>query len=428
MFLMHVMTLTQKNRLRLRESDLKLLQQISYHNAKLYNVGLYSVRQHFFQTGEFLTYSKNYHLCKSNENYSLLLTDNAQQTLKLVERDMHSFFGSLRAKQKNSQSHVVKLPRYKKNTSPILIQGRSARIRDGYVLVGFSNAFKATYAPIKKELRFKLPKNVEVTQLQELRILPLFGGQEFEIEFVYHKQLTPPSLDSTRHLSLDLGLDNILTSFNSSDGSSFVVDGKYIKSINHRYNKERARLQSLKDQQGYRFETRRMFRLSQKRKHRLNDYFNRVAKWVVDYCVKHNLGTLVLGSFSEIKQNIQLGRVNNQNFVQIPYQMLIRKLRSQCEQKGVTFFEQEESYTSKCSFLDVELVCRHDQYQGRRIHRGLFKTKSGILVNADKNGAANILRKFLTSNQRLNELCFERLAKGFVNNPVRVKSLQSSSL
>ncbi|MGK0289039.1 MAG: putative transposase [bacterium] len=202
---MKIILLTQKNRLKPNSTELDIIQKLAYHSARLYNVGLYSVRQFFFANDSYLNYSKNYHCCKDNENYKLLLSDSAQQTLRVVEQDMKSFLALLRMKKAGKYSEKIHLPRYKKKEgyTTILVQGRSARIRNGFVHVGLSKGFKEEYKTSVKELVFKLPKNLVklgITDLQELRILPHFGGKEFSIEFVYKKEIT----------SLDLNKSNFL--------------------------------------------------------------------------------------------------------------------------------------------------------------------------------------------------------------------------
>lgn len=222
---------------------------------------------------------------------------------------------------------------------------------------------------------------------------------------------------------MDLGLNNLATCFDSTSGASFILDGRYLKAVNQWYNKQKAKLQSILDHQtqypGQ--QSHRLMRLSRRREWRINDSFNRVAKYITDYCVSQGIGTLVVGNFLDSKQEINLGKKTNQNFVSIPYGKLLRKLKSKCGQLGIAFDETEESYTSKCSFLDGEAVQKQDQYAGKRIRRGLFRTAQGWLVNADVNGAANILAKFLASTDRLAELIRERVVQGFVTNPARVK-------
>ena len=302
---MKAILLTQKNRLKLKPKEFEVVKQLSYYSARLYNVGLYSVRQYYFNNNTYLPYAKNYHECKTNENYKLLLSDTSQQILRIVDRNFKSFFALLKLKAKGKYSEKVKSPHYKKQDElmNITIQGRSARIRDGYVIIGLSKAFKEKHNPSFKELKFKLPKNIKTDKLQEVRIIPVFGGLEFDIEFVYKKEIKPISVDKDKYLSIDMGLDNFATCFDSNDGSSFIIDGRYIKSLNRHYNKQKAYYQSILDRQNIK-QSKRMIRLSRKRYNKINNYFNLAVKKITDYCIKHNIGNIVIGDFSDIKRNI----------------------------------------------------------------------------------------------------------------------------
>ena len=418
---MKTIILTQKNRLKLSSKKLEIVKQLSYYSARLYNVGLYSVKQYYFNNNAYLNYAKNYHECKANENYKLLLSDTSQQILRIVDRNFKSFFGLLKLKTQGKYTEKVRIPHYKKQDElmNITIQGRSARIRKGYVIIGLSKAFKAKHNPPFNELKFKLPKNITVDKLQEVRILPIFNGLEFDIEFVYKKEFEPISVDKNNYLSIDMGLDNFATCFNSNDGSSFIIDGRYIKSINRHYNKQKAYYQSILDRQNIKV-SKKMLNLSHKRYNKINNYFNLAVKYITDYAISKNIGSIVIGDFSDIKQNINTGKKNNQNFVNIPYGIFKRKLQSKCEQLGINYHLQDESYTSKCSFLDNEPVKKHDTYKGKRVKRGLFRTSQGYLINADVNGSANILVKFLASNsQHLPKVVAKRY--GCVNHPPRLK-------
>ena len=414
---MKTIILTQKNRLKLSSKKLEIVKQLSYYSARLYNVGLYSVRQYYFNNNEYLNYAKNYHECKTNENYKLLLSDTSQQILRIVDRNFKSFFGLLKLKAQGKYTEKVKIPHYKKQDElmNITIQGRSARIRKGYVIIGLSKAFKVKHNPPFNELKFKLPKNITVDKLQEVRILPIFNGLEFDIEFVYKKEFEPISVDKNNYLSIDMGLDNFATCFNSNDGSSFIIDGRYIKSLNRHYNRQKAYYQSILDRQNIKV-SKKMLNLSHKRYNKINNYFNLAVKYITDYAISKNIGSIVIGDFSDIKQNINTGKKNNQNFVNIPYGIFKRKLQSKCEQLGINYHLQDESYTSKCSYLDNEPVKKHDTYKGKRVKRGLFRTSQGYLINADVNGSANILVKFLTSNSQPTAKRY-----GCVNHPPRLK-------
>jgi IS605 OrfB family transposase len=418
---MKTMILTQKNRLKLSSTKHEIVKQLSYYSARLYNVGLYSVRQYYFNNNSYLNYAKNYHQCKDNENYKLLLSDTSQQILRIVDRNFKSFFGLLKLKSQGKYTEKIRIPSYKKQDElmNIAIQGRSARIRKGYVIIGLSKAFREKHNPPFKELKFKLPKNITVDTLQEVRILPVYNGMEFDIEFVYKKDYEPVSVDKDKYLSIDMGLDNFATCFDSNDGSSFIIDGRYIKSINRHYNKQKAYYQSILDRQNIKV-SKKMLSLSRKRYNKINNYFNLAVKYITDYAISKNIGSVVIGDFSDIKQNVNIGKKNNQNFVSIPHGIFKRKLQSKCEQLGIDYHLQEESYTSKCSFLDNETVKKHDTYKGKRVKRGLFRTSQGYLINADTNGSANILVKFLTSNgQHQHPVVANRY--GCVNHPKRLR-------
>jgi len=328
---MKTMILTQKNRLKLSSKKLEIVKQLSYYSARLYNVGLYSVRQYYFNNNAYLPYAKNYHECKMNENYKLLLSDTSQQILRIVDRNFKSFFGLLKLKAQGKYTEKVRIPHYKKQDElmNLTIQGRSARIRKGYVIIGLSKAFREKHNPPFKELKFKLPKNITVDRLQEVRILPVMNGMEFDIEFVYKKEFEPVSVDKDKYLSIDMGLDNFATCFDSNDGSSFIIDGRYIKSINHHYNKQKAYYQSILDRQNIKV-SKKMLNLSRKRYNKINNYFNLAVKHITDYAISKNIGSIVIGDFSDIKQNINIGKKNNQNFVSIPYGIFKRKLQSKC--------------------------------------------------------------------------------------------------
>ena len=315
------MMLTQKNRLRLGDEEQLVLNRLAYHCARLYNVGLYSVRQHFFEHKKFLGYAKNYHECKANENYGLLLSDTAQPILRLVDRNFKSFFGLLKKKKQGSYDAKVNVPKYKgkEECFLILVAGRSVRVKDGKVEIGLSKAFRERYKPSISKLVLSLPKNINTKTLQEVRILPKRDGKEFDIEYVYKKEIEPKKLNPEKHVSVDFGLNNFAACFSSIDGSSFLIDGRHIKAINRRYNKELSRLQSVKDKQRLSHTSRKMHNLTKNRHDKINDYFNRTAKFLGDYCVKNDVG-----------------KKNNQNFVQIPYGKFVQKLSSKCEQLGIT--------------------------------------------------------------------------------------------
>ena len=362
------------------EVDLNILSHLCYHSARLYNVGLYSVRQHYFNTNSYLSYYANYHACKTNENYTILLSDTSQQILRLVDRDMQSFFKLLTLKKAGKYSASVKLPKYKKpeSLSTYVVQGRSCRIqKDGKVAIGLTKEFRKLYGIEDRRILFTIPKNIQnVSEFKEIRIIPQFDGKQFSIEFTYEI-------------------------FSNGDAQQFIVDGRRLKNINHYYNKKAAMLKSTyaKNKNISSSNTKRMIRLMNGRYNRINDYFNRVVKILVNKCLDNGVTTLVIGYNKGQKQGISIGKVNNQNVVMIPFYKLRQKLQYQCELHGISYCPQEESYTSKASCLDDDVIPVYGEavtmpFSGKRIHRGLYIASDGTVLNADINGSVNILKKY----------------------------------
>ena len=228
------------------------------------------------------------------------------------------------------------------------------------------------------------------------------------------------SVDPDKAISIDLGVDNLCACVDT-DGHQFLIDGKRIKSINRWYNKRNAQLQSAKDKQGIKSFTHKQSRLYRWRNNCVRDYLNKAARLIINHCIKHQIGKLVVGYNPGIKQEINIGRSNNQNFVQIPFWQLRQKLKTLCFRYGIEYVEQEESYTSKASFYDRDEIPLYNadnpskhKFSGRRIKRGLYRTKDKHLCNSDINGSANILVK---SRHRLD---FQRVSSGFLANPLKI--------
>ena len=213
---------------------------------------------------------------------------------------------------------------------------------------------------------------------------------------------------------MDLGVDNLCACIDTN-GHQFLIDGKRLKSINQWYNKRNAELQSAKDKQGIKSFTNKQARLYQWRNNCIRDYLNKAAKKILDHCLEHQIGKLIVGYNPGIKQEINTFRSNNQNFVQIPFWQLRRKLKALCARSGIEYLEQEESYTSKASFYDRDEIPVYNadnptkhKFSGRRVKRGLYRTKDKHYCSADINGSANILAKCM------HRLSWERVSSGFL--------------
>ncbi len=424
---------TQKNQLRrLSKQEFDALSALCRLSKNLFNVALYECRQYFFQERKRLTYESNYHICKSNENYRLLNTDIAQQTMKVVDRTMKSFLGLLKAISIGKCDQRPQLPNYlpKQGYFPLIIPRLKLR-DDGTFAVPMSQQFKRENG----EIRITLPERLKDKKIKEVRIHPKYSARWFEIEYIYEDEEVEASVDPNKAIAIDLGVDNLAACIDT-DGHQFLIDGKRLKSINQWYNKQNGYLQSKKDRatprrrktqgnapdkQGIKSFTHKQARLYQWRNNCVRDYLNKSARLIINHCIEHQIGKLIVGYNPGIKQEINLGKSNNQNFVQIPFWQLRRKLEALCFRYGIEYQEQEESYSSKASFYDRDKIPVYNadnpsqhKFSGRRIKRGLYRTKDKHLVSADINGSANILVK---SKHRLN---FERVSSGFLANPLRI--------
>lgn len=258
---------------------------------------------------------------------------------------------------------------------------------------------------------------------KEIRIYPKYNARTFDVTYIYESNDTPAQVKPNQMMGIDLGMDNLAACVTTKQ-ASFVIDGKRLKSVNQWFNKRNSQLQSEKDKQGIKKFTNQQSRITDRRNRRVRDYLNKAARYIVNHCIDNGIGKVVVGYNPGMKQNSHMGTRNNQNFVQIPIFTLRLKLKSLCERYGIVLVEQEESYTSKSSFVDGDPIPVYNadnpvefKGSGKRIKRGLYRTKKGWLINADINGAANILRKHFESSQ--NELRFG-LGRGCLAQPLRV--------
>lgn len=407
---------TQKNKLRISKKEYVVLRKLCSYSKNLYNEALYEVRQHFFRTGKFLRYNKLYHRLKGSENYRMLLTGCSQEVLKCVVTAMESFFAGLRSRDP-AGGRKIGLPRYLRKDGFFILPHnyRAFRVDGGMLKVGFSKMFRASYNPGFRTLVIPLPKTIRhlhSTHFKQVRIVPRYGCKFFEIEFVIGVQ-GAKMLQNDNYLGIDLGVDNFATLV-TTRGTSMILDGKYMKSVNQGYNREKARIQRLKSKQGHAALTRREVRLLSKRNCRINELLNLAVHNILQVCRGENISHVVVGDFSGIKTGIRIGKRNNQNFVGIPYHTFKQKLRTKCEMHGIGYEEVEESYTSRTCF-GCGLARR-----GNRRTRGLYRcSECGYVANADVNGALNILRKVVP------DLSLRRLGdRGRVTRPARIRLLQ----
>ena len=414
------MYLTVKQQVKhLSKEDYKSLKELCHIAKNLTNEAIYNIKQYYFTEGKFLKYEKNYTLLKSSLNYKALNSNMAQQILKEVDGSFKSFFGLLKlAKQGKYAFKDCKLPHYlPKDGYTTLVIG-FVRLNGNKLILPFSNGFRKTH----KSVEITIPPVLLDKKVKEIRIIPKAKARFFEIQYIYEAECIRRNLNKSNALALDLGTNNLVTAV-SNKGNSFIIDGRKLKSINQWFNKENARLQSIKDKQHFgRKTTNRQKAIAKDRNNKVNDYMNKAARKVIDYCINNDIGTLVVGYNKTFQRNTDMGKRNNQTFVNIPYGQLRDKLAYLCELNDIAFVKQEESYTSKASFWDKDTIPVYNddnpkeyQFSGKRIHRGQYKTKSGKTLNADVNGALNIMRKSSVVDMSI------LYGRGDVDTPVRIR-------
>ncbi len=414
------MYLTVKQQVKhLSKDDYRSVRELCHAAKNLANEAIYNVRQYYFTEGEFLKYEKNYTLLKTSPNYKTLNSNMAQQILKEVDGSFKSFFGLLKlAKQGKYAFKDCKLPHYlPKDGFTTLVIG-FVRLNGNRLMLPFSNSFKKTH----KAVEITIPPMLIDKKIKEIRIIPKAKARFFEIQYTYEAECTQRDLNKNNALALDLGINNLVTAV-SNTGRTFIIDGRRLKSINQWFNKENARLQSIKDKQHLgKKTTNRQKAIARDRNNKVNDYMNKAARKVIDYCISNDIGTLVVGYNETFQRGSNIGKRNNQTFVNIPYGKLRDKLEYLCELNGITFIKQEESYTSKASFWDKDDIPVYNNdnpkeylFSGKRIHRGQYRTSSGKTLNADVNGALNILHK--SSVVSLEAL----YSRGEVDTPIRIR-------
>jgi len=352
----------------------------------LYNEANYAIKQSLKAQGTWIRYNQLYHQLKLSTNYRQLPAQTAQQILRLLDKAWKGFFRAIKEWKRHPEKFKKKPrpPKYKKKNGEHLLvfTNQQCRIKNNVLLFPKKLSFDC-------DITTRL---ADTTALREVRVLP--KGVGYVCEIVYQKVIAPKAPDKGRIAGIDLGVSNIITLVNNIGKRPIVVkdDGKGIKSINQFYQKEKTRLQSMYDRQGIPDGTK-MKHLRFKYERKSKDYLHKLSRSLITWCAQHGIGKLVIGYNPEWKQQVELGKRNNQTFVLIPYMKLINQLRYKAEEQGIAVELVEESHTSKCSFLDNEAIEHHEQYLGKRVRRGLFRSAQGLLINADVNGAGNIVRK-----------------------------------
>lgn len=379
---------------------------LTFLAKNLYNATLYFQRDSFFRKEFKNFYDVNRVFVHGNQkDYRALPTKVSNQVLMLVDRAFKSYFALYRKKMNGDYSQNVRIPGYLNKTSgryvvPYTRDALSLK-NEGFV------KFSKTNIVVETKLSRK--------DIKAARIVP--KGNHFVIEILYKAAMKPLKSDKAKRVAfVDPGLNNLMT-VTSNCFNPLIFNGKPLKSINQLSNKTIAELKSKLSKQG--LKTSSLLKsIYSKRSRRLTDLLHKITTQLVNHLDSHNIDTVIFGHNIGQKQDINLGKVTNQNFVQIPFTQLMQLLKYKCELRGIRFIETEESYTSKYSFLDEESICKHSSYQGKRVKRGLFETSNGKLINADVNGSLNIGRKYLTKVSMYAKQLHDDLVRFMVNPKV----------
>lgn len=357
---------------------------LAFLAKNLYNSTLYYQRQSLFNSDFQNYYAVNREFAHTNQpDYRALPAKVSKMIQRLVDKNFNSYFALVKKNTAESCSPKIRPPKYlDKVTGRCIVPYPKDAL--SLKMEGYVKLSKTSIA---------IKTNVPRDAIQGARIIP--NGNHYVIEILYKVASKPLRSELPKRVAfIDPGLNNLMT-ITSNCFNPILVNGRPLKAINQLANKEIAKLKSKLSVQGL-YTSPLLQSVYNKRARRITDMLHKITTQLVNHLDSHNIDTVIFGHNIGQKQDINLGKVTNQNFVQIPFTQLIAQLQYKCQLKGIKFILTEESHTSKCSFLDRESVEHHEKYKGKRVKRGLFKTSKGILINADVNGALNIGRKCLT--------------------------------
>jgi putative transposase len=378
------------------DSELQaILEFLCEESNKLHNCGTYYARQLYFKTGKAPSKFDLHREMSSNIHFMAMYSQVAQQCLTTVAESFKSFFGLLKGIKTGNVVQKPRLPNYRKpGLNLVTYPGQAVKLKPEGLRFPLGSKVKAWFGI--DAFYLPMPSNLEYRDIREFRLLPRNG--QFYLELVYKMPVVKSAVLAERALGIDPGLNNWLTCI-SNVGTSLIVDGLHLKSLNQWYNK---RISVLKENQPHSFWSKQLANITEKRNRQVRDAVNKAARIVINHCLENGIGTVVFGWNKGQKDSSNMGRKNNQKFVQIPTARLKDRISQLCEQYGIQFVETEESYTSKASFLDSDTLPKFGEKpegwkeSGKRVTRGMYRSKDGVRINADCNGAANILRKVAT--------------------------------
>lgn len=361
----------------------KFIDEYCFKSKNLYNYANYILRQEFVNNGRMIYYNELFQMVKDSEPYKDIGSNTGQSTLRMLDKVWKAFLKSLSGYSKFPEKYLgrPKLPRYKPKDGRFVfvLDSNKVKLKDGYVYFAWK--------PFKKfNNQFKTHAKERIIQC---RFIP--RGSHYTMDITYEMEVPECNEQSERIAAIDIGVDNFITMVNNIGEQPIVVKGGVIKSINQYYNKQKAKLQAELKTTNKKDWSKRLQKLTDKRYEMIKYQMHCISKYVVDWCVLYNIDTLIVGHNDDWKQNNK----GMQNFTYIPYDLFIQMLAYKCENNGIKFIVHEEGYTSGTSFVDGEEPIKENYDKSRRVHRGLFVGNNGIQINADVNGAYQIMKKVI---------------------------------
>ena len=358
----------------------KVIDKMCFHSKNLYNEANYVLRQEFIENNNYVSYQVMNKEFKTHENYKLCMSQPANCTLRVLDKNWKSYFSAIKDWQKHPSKYLgmPRLPKYLPKDG-----------RFNWMIPNNSCLYDTENGEVYFRLRILQGYNWKsrcLGRLIQVRFVP--RNDYYVMEVIYEADVPEDSNISTRIASIDIGVDNLVTIVNNFDVSPFIVNGKPLKAINQYYNKQKAKMQSDLMKRNGKHWSKNLEALTTKRHQRVKNYLHNTSAIVIKWCIENNVDTLVVGKNDSWKQD----KKHMQNFTDIPYEMLLGQLQYKCENVGIKYIETEESYTSGTSFLDGELPIKENYNSNRRIQRGLFQAKE-TLINADVNGSLQIMKK-----------------------------------
>ncbi len=384
------MQLVEQHVIDRKDPRYSMIDEAAFKSKNLYNAGNYEVRQSYIHQGKYLNYNEVQRRMQSHEAYKALPAKVSQQVLMQLHHDWDAFFKAREAYALDPSKFLgrPKLPGYKHKT-----EGRNMLV---YTIQAMSRGKKGLERGIIKPSMLAIEVQTKHKDVDQVRIVPRRGF--YVVEVVYEQEEMKTAVDPAYYAGVDIGMDNLAALTSNKPGFvPVIVNGRPVKSVNQFYNKRKAELQKLLGHTGT---TKRMERITNKRNRRIDHYMHTGSRWIIEDLVAEGIGTLVIGKNDGWKQEANMGKKTNQNFVNIPHARFISMLVYKAELAGITVKITEESYTSKASLLDrdpLPVWKRGDEtkytFSGKRVERGLYRAADGTLINADCNGSGNIIRK-----------------------------------